>query len=53
MGNRSNRDELAFLQDILDCIARIEVYLEGVIVRRSLSVLSYDSIDCLARPGSL
>ncbi|GHB69834.1 hypothetical protein GCM10007390_24320 [Persicitalea jodogahamensis] len=30
MGNRSNRDELVFLQDILDCIARIEDYLEGV-----------------------
>ena len=27
---RKKRDELVFLQDILDCIDRIETYLEGV-----------------------
>jgi uncharacterized protein with HEPN domain len=33
MDSRKNRDELVFLQDILDCIARIEDYLEGVTER--------------------
>ncbi len=32
MGKQS-RDEMVFLQDILDCIARIEEYLEGVTER--------------------
>lgn len=31
--DKQNRDELVFLQDILDCIARIEAYLEGVTER--------------------
>lgn len=30
MDSKKNRDERVFLQDILDCIARIEDYLEGV-----------------------
>ena len=30
---KQNRDELVFLRDILDCIARVETYLEGVTER--------------------